>query len=234
VTDARTLLQLQTLDLDIDAADAELADIETRVGESADLTAAREARGIAHKVLGDLRGAQRDLEFEADTLTSRIGAEDKQMYDGRGRGSRELEGLRKSIESLKASRRGIEDKILDTMGAIEQAQTDAAALDADSARVEAEWRASQKDLGVRRDSLHPQLLNLKAQRARTTAAIERGLMARYEDLRKNRRGRAVALIERNTCQGCRITLPLSVVQRSRSGRELVPCPSCERFLVGER
>jgi uncharacterized protein len=234
LNDARTLLQLQNFDLEIDAADGEFGEIAASLGESPELISAREAHQQAQKALDTLRSTQRDLEFEAESLSTRIKAEDKQMYDGRGRGSRELEGLRKSVESLKASRRAIEDRILDTMGAIEQAQIDAVAREADHARVDAEWTAGQADLARRRDALQSQVGLVKAQRDQLAASLDRALLARYEDLRKIRRGRAVALIERNTCQGCRITLPLTVVQHARAGRTLVPCPSCERFLVPER
>lgn len=234
MSDARTLLQLQNLDIDIDSCDAALVDIAASLGESPDLIAAREARTAARKALDDLRSTQKDLEFEAESLSSRITAEDKQMYDGRGRGSRELEGLRKSVESLKAHRRAIEDQILDVMGSIEAAESAATAGDSEFARVEAEWKASQGDMLERQDNLRSQLTQVKAQRERLANSIERGLLARYDELRRQRRGRAVALIERNTCQGCRISLPLNVVQHARANRDLVPCPSCERFLVAER
>jgi len=52
----------------------------------------------------------------------------------------------------------------------------------------------------------------------------------YETLRREKRGRAVSRIERATCLGCRIALPMGVVQHVRAGRELVFCPSCGRVL----
>ncbi len=234
MTDARTLLHLQNLDVEIEVTEAAIADADAHLGESPELIAAREARDSAHKSLEALRGQQRELEYEAESLSTRIAAEEKQMYDGHGRGSRELEGLRKSVDGLKTHRRDTEDKILDTMGAIEEAQTEVAGQDVAFAKVEAEWRDGQGDLAVKRDNLVAQLEKVKAQREKLAASFDRALNARYEDLRQQKRGRAVAQIERNTCMGCRISLPLSVVQRVRTNRDLVPCPSCERILVAER
>jgi predicted nucleic acid-binding Zn-ribbon protein len=33
------------------------------------------------------------------------------------------------------------------------------------------------------------------------------------------------------CQGCRITLPTSMLQKARAGLGLVQCVSCERILL---
>jgi predicted nucleic acid-binding Zn-ribbon protein len=41
----------------------------------------------------------------------------------------------------------------------------------------------------------------------------------------------VAVVERGLCQGCRISLPMSVVQKARAGAGLVKCVSCERILL---
>ena len=149
MNDARTLLHLQNLDIETETTEVAIADVEAHLGESPELLAAREAREAAHKVLDEFRAKQRELEYEVESLTGRIAAEEKQMYDGKGRGSRELEGLRKSVDGLKSHRRDIEDKILDTMSAVEQAQTDVLAQDTAYAHAEAEWRAGQGDLVVR-------------------------------------------------------------------------------------
>ncbi|MCK4696871.1 MAG: hypothetical protein KAT53_01045, partial [Dehalococcoidia bacterium] len=52
----------------------------------------------------------------------------------------------------------------------------------------------------------------------------------YQALRRKRHGRAVAKVEQGMCQGCRIALPMSELQRARLGQELVQCSSCERIL----
>ena len=53
----------------------------------------------------------------------------------------------------------------------------------------------------------------------------------YRALRERRQATAVAVVERGLCQGCRISLPMSVVQKARAGAGLVQCVSCERILL---
>jgi predicted nucleic acid-binding Zn-ribbon protein len=73
---------------------------------------------------------------------------------------------------------------------------------------------------------------LDAERERWTTGMDKLSLQLYENLRLKRQGRAVARVERGTCQGCRIGLPTHLVQRVRTGAMLVQCPTCERILVG--
>jgi len=41
---------------------------------------------------------------------------------------------------------------------------------------------------------------------------------------------SVAKVEGGACQGCRISLPMNLLQKARSGNSLVQCSSCERVL----
>ena len=54
-------------------------------------------------------------------------------------------------------------------------------------------------------------------------------LARYDELRRIRRGVAVARIDRNMCLGCRTTLSTSEVQKARQG-QVAYCSSCGRIL----
>ena len=212
MNDARTLLHLQNLDVEVETCEAALADVEANLGDSPELLAARDACESARRTLDALRARQRDLEYEVDSLTARIAAEEKQMYDGRGRGARELEGLRRSVDALKAHRSEVEDRILDTMGAIEQAQVELATAEAELERVETAWRASQGDLLGRRDEIRAQLAKAKARRNHLASTLDRAVNARYEDLRQQKRGR-----ERN-----RVKPPVL-------GNEPIPAPGAGRL-----
>ena len=60
--------------------------------------------------------------------------------------------------------------------------------------------------------------------------MDAGAIGLYEKLRSTHQGRAVALVLRDVCQGCRIVIPSHMVQRMRAGGT-VQCNNCERILV---
>ena len=72
---------------------------------------------------------------------------------------------------------------------------------------------------------------LETRRENQLPAVDAESMRLYQLLRERHRGQAVAGVERGMCQGCRIALPMSLVQKARSGGGLVQCVSCERILL---
>jgi predicted nucleic acid-binding Zn-ribbon protein len=96
------------------------------------------------------------------------------------------------------------------------------------AKLETLWQAQQKQFVV-------ELLNLKAAQAvletnrqQISALIDADTLFTYQELKK-RKGLAVAKVEQGICQGCRITLPNTDLQRARGGG-VVRCSSCGRII----
>ena len=72
---------------------------------------------------------------------------------------------------------------------------------------------------------------LEAKRDGQVDGMDAAALSIYQALRERWQGPAVAIVERGLCQGCRITLPMSVLQKARSGLGLVRCVNCERILL---
>ena len=84
-------------------------------------------------------------------------------------------------------------------------------------------------------TIYGELLQLKASqtvlesnRQQITALIDADTLFNYQELRK-RKGLAVAKVEQGICQGCRITLPNTDLQRAKGGG-VVRCSSCGRII----
>ena len=78
------------------------------------------------------------------------------------------------------------------------------------------------------EKLNKAMTNLKEKRQRQVKDIDPQTLETYRELRKQR-GTAVAKVQQGTCLGCRITLPVSDLQRVRGG-SVVRCGSCGRIL----
>ena len=72
---------------------------------------------------------------------------------------------------------------------------------------------------------------MEEDRSSRTTGMDSSALGLYAALRQAKQGRAVAKVERGSCQGCRIGLPTHMVQKVRAQESLVQCPSCERILV---
>jgi len=224
------LYALQEIDSALDACKASLADIESRLGEADELAEARQRTLEHQEALQEVEKQQREQEWQIDDLRQKIEPLEKKLYGGTIRNPKELADLQQDVDSLKRRQRGLEDRDLEIMVAVEEAQKEAEEAQRSLSETEEAWQTEQDRLRQEQTSLRQEIEDLEAQRTEQVGLIEPATLTLYEALREAHQGRAVAKVERGTCQGCRISLPMNVVRRVRSGDELVQCTSCERIL----
>lgn len=232
MTSAADLLALQDIDLKIDSRRALIADIDSRLGETEAVLEARQLLEEAEAEAARVRRQQRELDAQLEDLDAKIKPIETKLYDGSVRNPRELSDLQKELVSLKSRRGRLDDDGLSLMDVVESANRTLAAAKSGLEAAEAAWREDQRDLIEDRERAERESGTLSAERERWVSSMDARPLTLYEGLRPQKAGRAVARIERGTCQGCRLSLPTHVVQRVRVGMQLVQCPSCERILVG--
>lgn len=224
------LYQLQELDLAIDAARASLAAVEEGLGRDEEVVEARGEVERWEETFAELRRRQRDLELVVEVQRSRVGPVEHKLYDGSVRNPRELADLQQDLEALTRHLRGQEDELLNLMLQVDEAEAGLREARAALAEVEGRWRREQEELRAQQGSLQEELASLEERRALQAQKVDPAAMVLYTPLRERHQGRAVAKVERGMCQGCRISLPTTVLQRVRPGTDLVQCPSCQRIL----
>jgi hypothetical protein len=231
MTSAADLFALQEIDLRRDARRAVIADIESRLEEPEAVRAAREA---VEDTEGDLKGLQRlQRSFDAKLadLDAKIKPLETRMYDGSVRNPKELTDMQKELDHFRAQRGKLDDEGLELIEAVEETTKLLKQQQTALSTAEADWQQEQRDLRDQKSVAESEFSSLEGQRGDHTAEMDRGMLGLYESLRTSKAGRAVALVVRGQCQGCRITLPTHLVQRLRGGGLLIQCPNCERILV---
>lgn len=224
------LHRLQELDIQIEAKLAAAAEVDASLGETTELSAARDRMEQLRAHLHQQEQRLHELEWDSDDVNRHISEDEAKLYGGKIKNPKELEGLQKAVEQYRARLREIEDRELNLMSDLELSRDDFQRAQDDLARVTVNWAESQRELSTRQEALAAELAALQAQRAKAAEAIARPILAEYERLRREKKGRAVSRVDRSTCQGCRIALPMGIVSRARAGREMVHCPSCGRLL----
>jgi len=231
MTSAGDLLALQEIDLNRDSRRALIADIDYRLVESEELIAARELVQTREAELASLQRRQRELEASLTDMDAKVQPLETKLYGGSVRNPKELSALQHEVEALKAKRGELDEEGLLNIDAVEAALKAAETARADLTGVEAAWQADQAQLIVQRTQAERESASLDEERQRRIAGMDAGALGIYESLRTQKQGKAVAVISRGACQGCRISLPTNVAQRARGGMVLVQCPSCERILA---
>ncbi|MGQ9572512.1 MAG: zinc ribbon domain-containing protein [Dehalococcoidia bacterium] len=230
MTIAADLYALQEIDAAFEAAKASLAAVEEQLGESEELVAARRAVDDARGALGAVSKQQRELEWQVDDLRSRLSSVENKLYGGSVRNPKELGSMQEEANILRGQLRRREDELLDLMVRVEERQTAVQGAEEALAAVEKRWRQEQKELASQKELLEAELAGLGERREQQSRLVGAKVLALYENLRERRQGKAVAKVERGMCGGCRISLPMTVLQKARSGLDVVQCVSCERIL----
>ncbi len=224
----RQLYQLQEIDLELESNEQSLNKIASQLGESGAVVGARNKLALEHQHLEELARQQRSVEWEIDDIASKLTAAEEELYSGRIRNPKELANLQHEIDGLKARRAQLEEKVLEIMDQVELTTKSVTTINSKLGVLEAEWQSQQQQLSANQEQLKTASSNLKQKRQLLTAEIDPETIDVYQALKKQK-GTAVAKVEQGICRGCRISLSVTELQRTRSG-SLVQCSSCGRLL----
>jgi predicted nucleic acid-binding Zn-ribbon protein len=175
-----------------------------------------------------LKHQQHSAEWEIDDITTKIAAAEESLFSGRIKNPKELASLQHEVETFKSRRGQLEEKALSVIDQVEQAEAAVAGTTSRLGNLTADWQRQQKQLADEMARLKAALSDLKEKWRQLSGQVEPETIEFYQQLR-SRKGTAVARVEQGICRGCRISLPITDLQRAR-GNNLVQCSSCGRIL----
>ncbi len=226
------LYRLQRVDTQIDQIKARLQTIQHTLEHDSALSAAQAHHDNAQ---GALLAAERSLRHsEGEVTTQKIKLEqaESSLYSGRVQNPKELQDLQKDVTSLKRHLVTLEDRQLDDMIRLEEAQSELestrASLDAVTARVASQNAA----LFAERSTLQQHLERANTERQAAHAALDAPNLNLYERLRQKRHGVAVTTVSEGACDSCGAPLPPGLHQQAKT--QLTHCPGCNRILFNSR
>ncbi len=225
---AKQLYQLQEVDRELESNEQALRQLVSQLGESQAVVRTQTKLTSEQQRLEELRRQQQSVEWEVDDLVDKLTTEEENLYSGKIRNPKELANLQHDVDGLKDKRSQLEDRILEIMEQVELATASIATISSELKRLEAEWHNQQQQLSTEIEQLKSTLSDLKQERQLLSDEIDSQTVELYHNLKKGK-ATAVAKVEQGICSGCRISLPITDLQRVRSG-SLVQCSSCRRIL----
>ena len=233
MTTVKQLYALQEVDLDLDRVYRALEQLEEELKTGISIENLEEALQDEQERLLEAELQQRDNQLEAESRRERSEVLETQLYDGSLTNARDLEALQIEAANVRHLIEQDEALSLELSIQIEEAQSKCASLTLELTEVKARWEVQQVELNERAAALRAEQSEYEKQRETLASRFDPATLQRYETLRKSKGGRAVAKVERDLCQGCRMSLPTQLRQRVKSGRQAVNCSSCGRMLFVE-
>jgi hypothetical protein len=182
------------------------------------------------KELNELNKKLRKTEREYRDLTIIEKELERKLYSGEITSIREMERLEKKLEKLKQDEGHEENITLELMDIIEKMENEITkreeGLKADIQKYKKEKLKYKKEV----DKIEEELFNLELKREELVEKIDESYLSIYEQLKKNKQGVAIAKIKGGRCSGCRMSLPLIVINRAKLEDSIVKCENCGRIL----
>lgn len=225
-----TLWHLQTVDEELETKNRRMSEITDHLASDPASASAQAAHEASEKKLAELRATLRARELEAKSLDAKGKELEARLYGGRVTNPKELDGIEKENQMVKRQRSALDDQMLELMESIEQAQAraqgdDTALNAAKSARAQTVERLSREA-----ENLSSRLADLAAERERLRGELDPDTLRTYDHQRR-KTGRALAQVRRDACSACGVEVPIGLIQRVRSGEEIVHCSGCGRILA---
>ncbi len=233
MTTIRQLYALQEVDLDIDRVEQALSQAEEELKTEVSIENLETTLQAEEERLKEVEAQQSENQIETETRRERSESLESRLYDGTTINARDLESLQHEAASARRQLDQNEAMSLELSIQIEASQTRCAQLSIELNEVKSVWEAKRDELNRMLANLRSEHSHYQKQRETLAGQVDQSALRRYETLRKSKGGRAIAKVERDLCQGCRMSLPTQLRQRVKSGRQTVTCSSCGRMLFVE-
>jgi predicted nucleic acid-binding Zn-ribbon protein len=225
-----SLHRLQEVDQALDRARRRLQEIADTLSDQRELNRRREGFDAADAQLQEARSANKSAEHNATSQRTKIEETEKKLYSGTITNPKELEDLQQESESLKRHLTTLDDRLLECMVALEEAEEAHAAAGKLVADAEQDRVQLEAELGGERASIEEDIERLETEKEGCLASVSDEDLIVYEKLRKAKGGLVVSLMQDGCCSACGMSIPPAKQQSVRGMTELILCSQCGRIL----
>ena len=225
------LYRLQEIDLDIMRS-------QERLNQIADLLANDEAIQTAHtqvkaaeSTLNPLKIHLRTLEHDIQSNESKTRTTEQQLYSGSVKNPKEMQDMQQEIEALKRWHGELEDTLLETMLAAEDAEAVLGEAQSNLESVVASQGEQHHLWQDERNELQAHVEQCKQRREQVLTEITPENLKIYNKMKVKKNHQPIAAMRGNTCSFCGVAQTMSIEREVRQGINLVNCSNCERILV---
>ncbi|HEY70138.1 MAG TPA: hypothetical protein G4O08_06100 [Anaerolineae bacterium] len=227
---ASSLHRLQEIDLSLDRAHAGLGEIQAALEERSVLQRLQQKLETAEEQLKAARTANKSAEHAVGSQRAKIEITDKKLYGGTIQNPKELQDLQNESESLKRYLLTLEDRLLESMVALEEVEKLHEASTQTLTNAEEDRATLEEELGEQRTKLIRETERLQTEREGAVASVSEDDLALYEKLRQAKGGVVVSRLEDECCSACGMNIPPAKRQTVGSMSDLVLCTQCGRIL----
>lgn len=145
--------------------------------------------------------------------------------------NKEYQSLLHEISTEQAKISAYEEEILDTLSKGDVLTKKVQQLRKELDKGKQEIKDNQENLKKELESVKSLLSVKLKEREEASKSIPKALLAKYEQVKKGRKGIGIAIVSGSCCKGCNALLPPQVVAEVKKGEKILVCDYCGRILM---
>jgi len=233
-TEVRALVELQGKDRAVDELAGKIASVPEEIGEiNRAFEEKRESMNAAKETLVRLQVAKKSKELAIAEKDEEIRKHQRDLNMVKENNA--FKALLSEIETAKKAKDDIETEILGLMDDVDKAGIEDKRLQQEVKKLEEEKNLRVKELEAAKINFEAALEAAKAGRADSAAKISEAVLEKYEFIRSQRKGLAIAHIKEDktghiSCGGCNMGLTAQKIVDVKTHDALVFCDNCQRMI----
>jgi len=228
----KTLYRLQEIDLKLAAHTSRLDEIRHQLADNQAVIEAQELVDKAEIAAKPLRLQQQEIEHQIQTAKNKQNQTEQRLYSGSVTNPKELQDMQHELASLQKWQGELEDRLLDIMVALEEAEETLTSAKDTLAQVLEDVKNENQDLSEEMTAILQEFGKLEEKRGKVSSEIEDATLKQYETMRPQKGNQPLArLTNEGTCSACGIQQTGVITKEIRRGEALIPCINCKRILV---
>jgi len=225
----RQLIRLQAVDSDIQAIEERKEDAPQRIRELEE-----QLNQLNEKIEGqrqrqeELRQKRADVESQMEEIRGKIGKSQSKLSQVKN--DREYRATLKEIDEFKRLMKLTEE---DTISVMEEQESVEKTIAENENLLESEKKVIEEEMKVVEEALQKadsELEVFEGQKQELVKGIDARTLSKYDFIRKNRNGIAIAGVTKGLCTACHMNLPPQFFNELMKTDTLLTCPNCHRII----
>lgn len=155
----------------------------------------------------------------------------KKMYGGEISSTRELEQMEKKLNKLEQDQKELEEQIIEDMEGIEELEEDKKMQEQTINEESSILEEKNEKWNKEKQKIEEEIAKLEQQREELIEKIEKPFWEKYQILSQRYRGKGLARVTSDICEGCRMFVSSAIKGRLYNLNTIVYCENCGRILV---
>ena len=226
----KSMFDLQKIDSKLDKLNNNIQKINEELANNNNLNIAQNNINHSTSKLSEIEKFRRQSENKLSDIHEKSTSIEKQLYDGSISNPKELEAIENSRVFLNQEKTVEENKLLKIMlyqdKFNKKLKEDSITID----KIKTQMSIKKEKFSKIKSETEIQISKLIPKKDIVKTKIQKNHLSKYKLLRETKNGLAIVKVEKNTCQGCRIALTTTQVQKIIQLKDIIQCKMCNRIL----